>query len=632
MNLAGIYLSDSLTTAIGWTIVHSLWQGTAIGLIAFLILKIRKTAPAQLRYLIGVLSLGAILVASITTFVFEYKPITGIPGSTVDPDTIVRLGNIFRISSGVSNGSSYMHFIQQTTLSLFPWMISIWLFGVILLSLRLAGGLILVERLRTRNVSLLPAALENRLMALAVRSGITRLLQVLQSGEVKVPTVIGVFRPVILIPAGMISLMPIEQLESIFVHEIAHIRRFDFLINILQSLLEALFFYHPVVWILSAGLRQEREKCCDDFAVSIGGNLSIYAKALMGLSEIQSGQPLPSVALTGNKNRIILRVERLINSKKMKTNASEKIFAGILILVSAIILTLSTGAKMSPQKNLSGSSTESNQQDFNNKQDELVSEESELSLNTVLHAVPSLPVSVADHALPELPVAPDTCSTSLKMDVKDNIVTRDFVNKEGKETTIRYVIRKGEVEQLFVNGEEIPESEFPEYQKEIDRTMKDLNEMDRDLREAREEIRNIDWDEIHKEVQAGVEEIKHLELEDLHREMEMLHQEHMQIQIDHKMIQEEMARAMEEGLLEREKMIRTMEEELKAVREIDFKEMQEEIELAMKDIEAINLEEIQFELQESLKDLKIEQLQMDREMRNLDELIEELEKLELQEQ
>jgi len=255
MNFAGIYLSDSLTTALGWTIVHSLWQGAAIGLIAFLILKIRKSAPAQLRYLVGVLSMAAILIASIITFKFEYQPITGIPGSTVDPDTGVHLGNILRISSRGSNGSSYMHFIQQTTVSLFPWMISIWLLGVMLLSVRLAGGLILVGRMRTRNVSLLPVALENRLMALAEKSGITRLLQVLQSGEVKVPTVIGVFRPVILIPASMISLMPIEQLESILVHEIAHIRRFDFLINILQSLLEALFFYHPIVWILSAGVR-----------------------------------------------------------------------------------------------------------------------------------------------------------------------------------------------------------------------------------------------------------------------------------------------------------------------------------------------------------------------------------------
>jgi len=630
MNLAGIHLSDPLTTALGWTIVHSFWQGTAIGLIAFLILKIRNTAPPQLRYLVGVFSLAAILISSIITFKFEYQPFTGIPGNTVNPDTVNGLGSILISSSGGSNGSNYIHFIQRTTLSFFPWMTSIWLFGVMVLSARLAGGLILVGRMRTGDVSPLPVALENRLMMLAEKSGINRILQVLQSGKVKVPTVIGVFRPVILIPAGIISLIPLEELESIIAHEIAHIRRFDFLINILQSLLEALFFYHPVVWILSAGVRQEREKCCDDFAVDVCGKLSIYAKALVELSEIQAGQNLPSVALTGNKNRIIHRVERLINPKKMKTNASEKIIAGILILGSAIILTLSTSAKMSPRENFQGASAEFNQQAFDKNQDESVSEESELSLNTAPPAVPLLPASMAEPALPELPAYPDTCHTSRRMDVKDNIVTREFINKDGREMTMRFLISKGDVKELIVNGKEIPESEFPEYQKEIDRTMKDLKEMDRDLREAREEIRNIDWDEIHKEMQAGVEEIRHHELENLHKEMEMLHQEHMQIQVDRKMIREEITRAMEEVLLDHEEIMRTIEKELEAVQEIDYKKIRQEIELAMKEIEKIDFAEIQYEVQESIKDLEIEKTQLDKEMNSFDEIIEELEKLELQ--
>jgi beta-lactamase regulating signal transducer with metallopeptidase domain len=708
MNTLITYLSDPIAEAIGWTIVHSLWQGTLIGVLALLFLKLRNNAPVQLRYLTGILAMAAILISSVLTFLMEYQPALeySTQGSSLSGVNSAATGPV--PGSGFSfrgTGEKSIPAFEQLFGPALPWMSMVWMAGVMLFSLRLVGGLIFAHRLKRRGISPLPLSWTTRLEALVLRSGIRRKLNFLISRKVMVPMVIGFLRPVVLIPAGIISLMPVDQLESVLAHEIAHIRRYDFLVNVLQSLIEALFFYHPVIWILSSNVRQEREKCCDDFAVSICGKLSVYARALAGLGEISTGTALHSVAITGNRNKILNRVERLINTRKMKTYAREKMLAGLLILGCVIILTFSTGASLSPTKgqtsyqfNLEAITSGSTETAGDDEAVE-VAEETETAADAEAAADAETEIaaeaedladpSPAAEISPDAAVSPMAKPDSLEghelrdMEVKDNIVTREFINKDGEEMSMKFVIRKGEVVELYVNGKEIQESGFPDYEKEIERTKRDLREMDRELREAREEIGRIDWEEIGADIESEMEYFRQHEWQNLREEMQQLQQERMDIQIDHEKMQEELRRAMEDSKIDQEKMRREMmmareeaaramqefrdgkygmteeqfkemeeamaramqeieafdrermqeifERELQAIQEIDYEKIQMDIEKAIKEIETINFEEIEREIRESIKQLEMEKFHLDKEMKSLDEMILELEKLELEE-
>jgi bla regulator protein BlaR1 len=645
MNSLDAYLAGPLTDALGWTIIHSLWQGMLIGLIVFIILGIRRGRSPQYTYLVRLMGLAGILASAVLTFLIEYHPLApspetaGLSGTLSGPEHLLQVTTVNSLAFSKLNAVSINNAIRPA----FPWMTLIWILGVMVLSLRLAGGMMLTGRLRSQGVSPLPDRLEKRFRRLIHRSGIRRPVKLKLSGKVMVPLVTGVIRPLILLPAAIISLMPVDQLESILAHEIAHIRRYDFLVNIFQSVIEALFFYHPAVWILSEGVRRDREKCCDDFAVSVCGKLSTYARALAWLSEMHTRPVLPSVALTGKKNRLIIRVERLIKPKKMKTNAAEKIIAGMLILGSAIILTLSTGASLHPMQYGQGASLHFDLTSFG--ETELSPGEGSMAPYADLsepgqrgaqqnqqdqQTVTSVPVSV-----------PDTTKRNeySGIRVKDNIVTREFINADGEALSMKFVIRGGEVEELYVNSEQVPESGFPEYQKEIDRTMMDLKGMERDLRNARQEISGINWEEMQKDLSEEMEHFSQQDMQKLQEELKQLQEKHIDMQIDQQKIQEEIRKAMEQTRFDQEKireeMLNASEEARKAMEEFregkyalteeEFSKMEE----AMKNID---FAEIERNVQKGLENLEKGKFRMEDKMKSLDEMFDELEKLELGEE
>ncbi|MFT5324030.1 MAG: beta-lactamase regulating signal transducer with metallopeptidase domain, partial [Planctomycetaceae bacterium] len=140
------------------------------------------------------------------------------------------------------------------------------------LSIRLIFTLVSVSKLRSRDTSLPTEALAQRVEALARRLSVSRPVRLAQSALVEVPTVIGVLRPLILLPATAMTGLSTEQLDAILAHEIAHIRRHDYFINLIQTVIETLLFYHPAVWWLSGRILQERENCCDDIASNVCEN------------------------------------------------------------------------------------------------------------------------------------------------------------------------------------------------------------------------------------------------------------------------------------------------------------------------------------------------------------------------
>src|SRR5439155_4572640 len=154
-----------------------------------------------------------------------------------------------------------------------------------------------------------PAADEwqKTLARLCAGLSVIRPVRLLESAIVHVPTAVGIYRPAILLPASVFTGLPTRGLEALIAHELAHVRRHDYLVNLLQAVAETLLFYHPAVWWVSGRIRAEREHCCDDLAISATGDARSYARALVRLEEMRGSGPSLAVAAAGGNlwNRVV---------------------------------------------------------------------------------------------------------------------------------------------------------------------------------------------------------------------------------------------------------------------------------------------------------------------------------------
>src|SRR5437773_6836113 len=191
-----------------------------------------------------------------------------------------------------------------------PWFVLLWFGGVLVMSLRLASGWLAVRRLWTTGTHPVPEGCEEALGRLVRRLRVTRPVRVLESAVVQVPAVIGWLRPVVLLPASALTGLTPLQLDALLAHELAHVRRYDYLVNLLQSAIETLLFYHPAVWWVSRRVRDEREHCCDDVAVAACGDAHFYATALLGMERLRNPKPALSMAAAGGS--LVERVPRLM--------------------------------------------------------------------------------------------------------------------------------------------------------------------------------------------------------------------------------------------------------------------------------------------------------------------------------
>jgi len=270
----------------GWTLVHFLWQGTLIAVLFAIVRALAgRSMAARGRYLLACLTLGLLTVTPPLTFLVQSLD------SAVAPPPLWTL-----------SGTAW----AQTL----PWLVVVWLGGVILFSARLIGGWRLTARLRSVAVGVVPGDWQRSLDELVARMRVSQPVRLLTSSLVAVPTVVGWLRPVILMPVEALIGLPLAQVKALLAHELAHIRRHDYLVNMLQSVAEAVLFYHPAVWWISEQIRSEREICCDDLAVEVSGDVLIYVQALAGL-EVHRAARLQMV-LAANGGSLLHRVRRLV--------------------------------------------------------------------------------------------------------------------------------------------------------------------------------------------------------------------------------------------------------------------------------------------------------------------------------
>jgi bla regulator protein BlaR1 len=332
------WLTDELFKAFCWTLMHSLWQGLLAAAVAGLIVICTRKSSARLRYNL----LGMILLLFLVTSAFTfYRQVT----TANRPLQVAELRDA--ADRGVSESTGEMvvipveqvpHFIDQFVIYLnnhAALIVLLWALFFIAKCMKLFTGLLYVHRIRHYKTQAVPESWHQKLKVLTKALDLHKPVRLLQSELVKVPVSVGFLKPVILIPLGLISHLPPDQVETILLHELAHIRRKDYLINLLQSCAETIYFFNPALIWISSLLREEREACCDDMVVACTRHKSSYLEALVSFQEYALSSNGYAMALGGEKNYLLNRVKRLLTRENKKLNVMEK----IVLLTGLILIT-----------------------------------------------------------------------------------------------------------------------------------------------------------------------------------------------------------------------------------------------------------------------------------------------------
>lgn len=231
-------------------------------------------------------------------------------------------------------------------------LVAIWMVILFIRLVKLLVDLGAVQRLRYYRTRSVDKIWRQRVGELAQRMGIKRAVELLESSLVRVPMMAGIFKPVILVPLGLLAQLPPQQVEAILLHELAHIRRKDYFVNLLQSIAETLFFFNPAILWISSLIRVERENCCDDIAVEESRSKSAFIHALVSFQEYQQSSSY-ALAFSGSKNHLLDRVKRIVHSDNKTLNIREKLFLLISVFMTAGLTMAYTGQEPAPVKQAS---------------------------------------------------------------------------------------------------------------------------------------------------------------------------------------------------------------------------------------------------------------------------------------
>lgn len=456
---------DNLVKALCDTLIHSLWQGLLMAAITGLIIMFTRKSTPALRYNLLIATMVLFAAGTVCTFIIELNqaPVPVSHPASYDRAPAVNMQPAIKYHAQAVQQNT----VKDTLIGYFnrnaSVIVLIWFMIVCARCLQLATGLQGIYYLRHKNIFKADKAWEDRVAELAENLGIKRMVTIAESGLAKVPMVIGHLKPLILIPVGLLTAMPAEEIEAILVHELAHIRRSDYLVNLLQSLMEIVFFFNPAVLWISALIKTERENCCDDIAVAQSSSKVNYIKALVSCQEYNTGSPAYVMALKGNKKHLKDRVTRIISNSNHSLNRLEKSLLAICLVTAGLCTAAFTNAA---------------------KINKLVASTSK----AVIHAGDALKKEIAPKIEPAAPrkpadvskivAKPDTLAPKFRIynpaEIGDHtsiqIPNGKFATRLHKERGTLYQLnyKHNVLVSMQVNGKTIPSDEVVRYQSVID--------------------------------------------------------------------------------------------------------------------------------------------------------------------
>ena len=453
MNYLPAFLSPKLIEALGWTILHSLWQSALVAITLSVLLILLQRHSARIRYTVATAALFSSLLIAGVTFVRTYQqtqPTVSLtvqtpelPASRVTESTNKTSKALTATNSAkpVLRGAILVNFKYYFSKHL-PAVVLVWLLGMLTMLLKFLGGLAYVQRLKFQKTYGLGTTWNTRLAQMAQSLRVTQPVRLFESALVKTPLVIGYFKPVILLPFGTIAGLSPDQVEAILAHELAHIYRKDYLLNMLQALVEILFFFNPAIWWMSDYVRVERENCCDDQAIALCGNPLTYARALTNLQTISGSAPQLALAFAGKDGSLLGRIKRLVQQPNLRPTFSEGFMAACVLIVGLTVISVSAFA------GFTGAASSSK-----------------------IVKINPFPAKKFKNTPATKPVAEDNLKASIYS------ITDSLTGKKSDLIIIKN--KKGAITELYVDGQKIPKSNIPDFQKEIDAAMANIQQAPR---------------------------------------------------------------------------------------------------------------------------------------------------------
>jgi beta-lactamase regulating signal transducer with metallopeptidase domain/peptidoglycan/xylan/chitin deacetylase (PgdA/CDA1 family) len=348
------FLSQPSFQALGWTLIHFIWQGALVAALFAGIRLMLRGYSADARYTAACAAMLLIFILPLATFFIirssfmdasaGRQTLSSTPNAAAPLQR--KMGSVHRetLAPGEVDPVEILppetmpsqNWREYSFASLLPWLVLIWLAGALTLSLRLAGGWIAVRRLKLRRTNEVAREWQETVARLSRRVCITGPVRLCESALVEVPSVIGWLRPIVLVPVSILTGLSAEQVEALLAHELAHIRRHDYLFNLLQTAIETLLFYHPAVWWISRQVRTEREHCCDDLAVKTCGDVLVYARALTTLEQLRRHRDTEQLALAASGGSLLHRICRLVEAPKPSTATPSPWLAGFVVIIASL--------------------------------------------------------------------------------------------------------------------------------------------------------------------------------------------------------------------------------------------------------------------------------------------------------
>jgi beta-lactamase regulating signal transducer with metallopeptidase domain len=332
---------------LGWTLLHSLWQISFVALILFVALRVLRESVANFRYLASISALILSLILPVATFIYlstaaktEVKPINQpLPNLNIEPSLQSANPQPVQNEIPLSLTNSPKIVVTSSSPNILLILVGFWLIGVMIFSIRLAGGIWTVRRYKTRKVSAVENCWQEKFDELCESLQIRQKVKFLKSQMVEIPMVIGWLKPVVLVPASAFLQISPKELETILIHELIHIKRRDYLVNFVQSLVEILFFFHPGVWWMSAQIRSEREFAVDELVTqTFETKRFIYAKALANLEESRATAPI--LAMGADGGNLMKRIEKILNGSRKINSKNVSIWSAVFAVTFVLGLTV----------------------------------------------------------------------------------------------------------------------------------------------------------------------------------------------------------------------------------------------------------------------------------------------------
>lgn len=320
--------------ALGWTLLHSIWQAALLCTVAALGFYLLRRYSAQARYTLGVTMLGTQILASLATYLY-YLP------SYIEKTAVSALATY----TSAATLAQYTGPIPPlpTLLKIQLWLtthlnelVVCWFIGVGILLLRFTGGWFYLERLRFTSRPVKDQVWHTRFGILVAKLNIGRSVELRETARIVTPMVVGVLQPVVLVPIGLMTGLSVQQVEAILAHELAHIRRHDYFVNLVQSFVEVVYFFHPALWWLSNRIRTEREHCCDDLAMAVCDDRLSLAHALVRVAEFRHESSLV-VAFAANKPLLLRRVRRVLGVAEPSSRRLSGYLPMAFVLLSLLV-------------------------------------------------------------------------------------------------------------------------------------------------------------------------------------------------------------------------------------------------------------------------------------------------------